>query len=527
MAVYSPSDFRRALNRPHDAAMAGAFDLSLALEAGELREDPRFAGLTNASQQHDYGSQDFRRVLTAPHNAAMAGAYDLSHALDAGKLDGDPRFQKLTNLIGANSASHAVRTSGGAALSDSYAEHLPADIPIDETTRARGVAAVRQSLEQISTIKSPGERAAMADRIYGGMDRTAQARAGATTPDMSAVNSLVAQEMSKIAPEAMKHPATLANAGGGDGAGDFFRQNAFGQIGWDKKTGAVGGTYASNGGSSYGYSGMSSQWNPATGGAGLNSSNFSNTQFAHVGLDLGTTKSLFAKGFNQQQIIAAANDAKNLGFSPKDKAAVEDHAIIRKFDNKPDESNKALQAKNRLEDEHKEELKALLRKEAAAKTPEEKAAVRKEIAEHHKRLTHQAHVDDRMHDAGNKPQAKAAVGRRNHAIEVKKENELRRELGLTQHQRRATNQQHGKESHAKAKADTEVAKADAKANKFAALMAADQSQPSAGGAAPAPSHSSSEKPGAAPTTAPEQKAKNGDGTLHAGLAQKGPAPKLG
>lgn len=298
---------------------------------------------------------------------------------------------------------------------------------------------------------------------------------------------------------------------GADGTGanaGFFGPDAFGRIGWDRKIGAVGGAYAANssGGSSYGYAGMTARWDPSTGGAGLSEKNFSDTPFQQAGLDLGTTRSLFAKGFNQQQILAAANDTKALGFSPHDKEIIQNQATIRKLDNKPEETNKALQSFNRLEEQHKEELRELLRRRDEAKTPEAKAAAQKAIDEHHKKMEERSHLGDRYQDPANKEPSKKAAKGTESAMKRRLERQLGHEKSVT-HKKRAA-------------ADATVAKAEVKANQFAALMAADQSLPPT----VTPTSSPTEKPVASPSAVPQEKQKSR--TQHAGHTQTGVGPKL-
>ena len=507
MALYSPSDFRRALNGPNDAVLAAAYDLVLAYDAGELRDDPRFAALPHPQKVHTYGASDFQRALAAPHEAATASALELSQALDAGKLHGHPQFDRLAHLVGENAARYAVRTSGGAALSDAYADHLPSDIPIDDTTRARGLATVQNSVGQISTLKGDGELAAMAQKIYGQLDRTSQARAGAATPDMSAVNALVAQEMNRIAPEAMKHPTQLASlAHDAAGAGGFFKQDAFGRIAGLLPNMQIGGSYG-NGGRPHGYAELGSRWEPSSGGAGLTTHNFSGTPFHRAGLDLPTTKDLFAKGFNQQQIIAAAGDVKTLGFSPKDKEAMENQAGIRKYDNTPEQTTHHLQdLRERLQ--HNEEYQNLVHQLRQAKTEEERKQILAKMRPHEQKATDESHVAHDIHDPHKNPKARHYIGKQaQHLIQ-----QIRGAQVVNNHahkankkQRHAEAGQQGQFQQAKAgtnakvaKAEVKVAKADAKEDDLAAQIAAakvqqaqaipSQTQPAPSAQKPKPVH---------------------------------------
>ncbi|MBY6240043.1 hypothetical protein [Methylosinus sp. Sm6] len=247
---------------------------------------------------------------------------------------------------------------------------------------------------------------------------------------------------------------------GGDRAGanaDFFKQDAFGRIGWDRKIGAVGGAYAANnGGSSYGYAGMVSRWDPSTGGAGLNEKNFPETPFQHAGLDLGTTRSLFAKGFNQQQILAAANDTKALGFSPHDKAAVEDHATIRKLAHNPDEINNHLRGLDASLRNNKE-YQGLVDQLHHAKTEEERRRIREQLKKIEQKAADENHVTHDKHDTKNPHKVHEAVGRREKELYKK----WRHEEKLTLQQNKAETQQGTNEHHARRAADTKVEKNEA------------------------------------------------------------------
>lgn len=92
-----------------------------------------------------------------------------------------------------------------------------------------------------------------------------------------------------------------------------------------------------------------------------------------AGVNYGTFNYLRQQGFNQGNIVNAAKDAKALGFSPNDKPAVRDHAIIDKHDPKKKQTLDALgKMKKGLIDS--KDFKDAAQAVQNAKTPEERKA---------------------------------------------------------------------------------------------------------------------------------------------------------
>jgi hypothetical protein len=104
----------------------------------------------------------------------------------------------------------------------------------------------------------------------------------------------------------------------------------------------------------------------------VTSASFAGSSFAAAGLDFGIVSYLCSQDrtFTTQNVLNAANDAKVLGFSPKDRAAMFDHTTIDRYDPKARVTNKALQDyQERIESD--DELCDLHEKAKHAKTPEE------------------------------------------------------------------------------------------------------------------------------------------------------------
>ncbi|WP_375415646.1 hypothetical protein [uncultured Bradyrhizobium sp.] len=163
----------------------------------------------------------------------------------------------------------------------------------------------------------------------------------------------------------------------------------------------------------------------------VTSANFAGSAFAQAGLDFGTFSYLRGqdRSFTTQNILNAANDAKALGFGPKDRAAVLDHTIIDRYDRKARVTNRALQAyQERIEGD--EELAELHDKSKHAETMEEKNACAARIAEKRTQLAKESGLTDRAEDAENHPKAKAATKRRKTAIEKKAERSYEARAGV-------------------------------------------------------------------------------------------------
>jgi hypothetical protein len=149
---------------------------------------------------------------------------------------------------------------------------------------------------------------------------------------------------------------------------------------------------------------------------------FKGSAFEGAGLDYGTFSYLRGQDrtFTAQNVLNAANDAKALGFSPGDKAAMLDHATIDRYDSKARVTNKALQDyQERIEGD--DALSDLHDKAKAAKTPEERKAVQAEAAKRREELAKESGLGERVENKANHPKAKAATQRRKTAIEKKAE----------------------------------------------------------------------------------------------------------
>lgn len=217
------------------------------------------------------------------------------------------------------------------------------------------------------------------------------------------------------------------------GSDSVFALDGLGRNRFEQLTSATSGSYARMVAdtvmSSAAYSAMT-VWNPSSGAAGLNEFNFGGTLFAQNGLDLGTTKYLYGQGFNQSQILAAAQDTKALGFSPKDREAVRDHAIIRARDPEADETNRRLKGlQGRLAGN--EEYQALAEQWRVTDDTVERARIEKLMRPYEDEAIANSGVQERLDDPNYDPQAKAAVERRTQAIldAARNGNELRTGIG--------------------------------------------------------------------------------------------------
>jgi hypothetical protein len=154
----------------------------------------------------------------------------------------------------------------------------------------------------------------------------------------------------------------------------------------------------------------------------VTSASFAGSSFAAVGLDFGMVSYLRSQDrtFTPQNVLNAANDSKALGFSSKDRAAMFDHTTIDRYDPKARTTNKALQDyQERIEGD--DELCDLHKKAKHAKTPEERKALNKEIAEKRARHAKETGLNERITDPKNPTKSVAATKRRKTAVEKKAE----------------------------------------------------------------------------------------------------------
>ena len=149
---------------------------------------------------------------------------------------------------------------------------------------------------------------------------------------------------------------------------------------------------------------------------------FKGSAFEDAGLDFGTLSYLRAQDrtFTSQNVLNAANDAKALGFSVRDKAAMLDHTSIDRYDTKPRVTNKALQDyQEKIEND--DTLVDFHDKAKAAKTPEEAKAIKAEAEKRRAEIANESGLSDRIADKDNHPRATAATQRRKTAIGKKAE----------------------------------------------------------------------------------------------------------
>jgi hypothetical protein len=154
----------------------------------------------------------------------------------------------------------------------------------------------------------------------------------------------------------------------------------------------------------------------------VTSASFADSPFAAAGLDFGMVSYLRSQDrtFTPQNVLNAANDTAALGFSPKDRAAMFDHTTIDRYDPKARVTNKALQDyQGRVEGD--DELSDLHDKAKHARTPEERKALNKQIAEKRMRHAKETGLSERIADPENPAKSVAATKRRKTAIEKKAE----------------------------------------------------------------------------------------------------------
>jgi hypothetical protein len=154
----------------------------------------------------------------------------------------------------------------------------------------------------------------------------------------------------------------------------------------------------------------------------ITSDKFKGSVFEGVGLEYGTFSYLRNqdRSFTSQNIVNAANDAKALGFSPRDKAAMLDHTTIDRYDPKARATNRALQEyQDKIEND--DTLTDLHHKAKKAKAPEERKAIQTETKARRTELAKESGLTGRIEDKDNHPKAKAATERRKTAIEKKAE----------------------------------------------------------------------------------------------------------
>jgi hypothetical protein len=164
----------------------------------------------------------------------------------------------------------------------------------------------------------------------------------------------------------------------------------------------------------------------------ITAGNFAGSLFAGAGLDFGTVSYLRSQDrtFTAQNVLNAANDTRALGFGPKDRAAMLDHTTIDRYDPKARTTNKALQDyQERIEGD--DELCELHDKAKHAKTPEERNALKEQIAEKRARHAKETGLNGRITDPENPAKSVAATKRRKTAVERKAEEHYDRRPAAT------------------------------------------------------------------------------------------------
>jgi len=154
---------------------------------------------------------------------------------------------------------------------------------------------------------------------------------------------------------------------------------------------------------------------------GVSLANFAGSPFAKTGMDFSTFNYVRGqdRNYTGQNVIDAANDAKNLGFSARDKQAVRDHADIRHYD--PEHANDDNQDLKKYEDDlaTSNDQKALQDRLRATTNPQERAALQKQIKDLRQGLAEKDHVAQDQADPTKHVKVRKAITRRRTAIEKK------------------------------------------------------------------------------------------------------------
>jgi hypothetical protein len=143
---------------------------------------------------------------------------------------------------------------------------------------------------------------------------------------------------------------------------------------------------------------------------GVTASNYAGTPFAAAGVNYGTFSYLrgYDRNFTGQDILNAARDVRSLGFDPKNHRAMRNQATIRHYDDKPEETTRALRTFSHLTEEEKKELEKLNKVIKDAKTAEERAAATKARSEFHEKRAEHSGVNGRIKETKH-PKAKGAI----------------------------------------------------------------------------------------------------------------------
>ena len=267
---------------------------------------------------------DFKNVR--PNPAVVAAAAKMLKAADAIKRD--PRYAETVNRFGPERASWLAAHYGGQALSDSFQRNVPIDMDLSKQ------AVARLDVFNWAASHMPGSSSAdvqkRADGIWDGLSAIDKAKLAEAPGNTSTIIADAIKGTPFAAGAARHADSTNGGADSSAGGGSFFARNAFGQTPWEQRSGAAG--YGGTIRNSSVYNSLSGSWNSSMGGAGLNNTNFGGTPFAAAGLNLGVTQSLFAQGYNQANILSAANNAAVLGLDHNNKIAMEHMAGIDKYD---------------------------------------------------------------------------------------------------------------------------------------------------------------------------------------------------
>jgi hypothetical protein len=288
----------------------------------------------------------------------------------------------------------------------------------------RTQAVLSAAVQQLAPHAGEGELRRIVDRVLGSL-APEQLRA----PNVGALTALVDSELkagtTSIRPrnDLSATPAEIEAARLAGGASVTAARLGLAQRGASGKSGA-----SSDGDSRSSERGYGSISYASAGTLqGITSANFTNSAFAQAGLSYETFRFLRGAdpGLTTQNLLQAANDARLLGFTPKDRDMMKSLSIIDRYDNKPRETVDALRRHGHIEDKDKDELKELLRRRQAAKTAEARKESDEAIKDFWSARREKSGVKARISDPQSHPKARTETERAAKKIEKKVEDAVR------------------------------------------------------------------------------------------------------
>ncbi len=253
-------------------------------------------------------TETYDRIFADPQpGTATRAAFDALTLQET--VMADPRYAELERKVGPLAARMAVTEYGATVLADYHGGTRPNITPSDNTLTT-GRMVVYNAMLGMTNNLGPGEVQQLADRVFDSLNQQQRLEVATLGLGSSTANLIVGDAATKVAPDAIRHPATVTGPVT-DAATSFFTADAFGRI-----AGLSAGSQS--GGSNYS---SLAAYNAQANLNSITSQNFGMTNYAAAGLNYEAFSDLRRQGFSSTQIMGAANLSRELGINVSQNAA--------------------------------------------------------------------------------------------------------------------------------------------------------------------------------------------------------------